>query len=83
MKVRINQGSRYQQCHVCELEIEPGERYVRTSCASFHTLHYLDAHARLIVEPITELERSRSSVLAMAKRPATPSKLVDLEVRTR
>jgi hypothetical protein len=63
LKVLVNKGSRDIQCHACRTEIVFSERYVKTTGAgSFHTVCLRDAKGDLIIEPKTDLERSREKM---------------------
>ena len=66
MRPRVNKSARRVLCHKCASPIERGERYVRTGGGSDHTLHYQDSKGHPMLEPTTDLERSRA---------ATPLKL--------
>ena len=63
MKVRVNIGSRLLHCHACGLEVARGERYIKTvSAGNFHTACLRDAKGGPIIEPKTDLERSREKI---------------------
>src|SRR5881397_3401811 len=68
LKILVNKGNRDIQCHACSTEIIFNERYVKTCGAgNFHTTCLRDAKGDLIIEPKTELERSRAWIpLAIA-----------------
>jgi hypothetical protein len=62
LRIQVNRSGRKLLCHKCGSRIERGERYVRTGGGSYHTVHYQDSKGRPMLEPTTDLERSRAAI---------------------